>query len=51
LGLTFMLLDGVGALGAGLAGAAGNFDMHYAFVLAACMAGIAAVAAVPIMWK
>lgn len=51
LGLTFILLDGVGALGAALAGAAGSFDMHYAFVLAAGMAGIAAIAAVPIMWK
>jgi FSR family fosmidomycin resistance protein-like MFS transporter len=51
LGLAFMLLDGVGALGAALAGVAGSLDLHYAFVLAAGMAGIAAVVAVPIMRK
>jgi len=49
LGLAFMLLDGVGALGAALAGAVGSLDLHYAFLLAACLAAIAAVAAVPIM--
>jgi len=51
LGLAFMLLDGVGALGAALAGIAGSLDLHYAFVLAAGMAAIAAVVAVPIMRK
>jgi FSR family fosmidomycin resistance protein-like MFS transporter len=51
LGLAFMLLDGVGALGAALAGAAGSLDLHYAFMLAAGMAAIAAVVAVPIMRK
>jgi FSR family fosmidomycin resistance protein-like MFS transporter len=49
LGLAFMLLDGVGALGAAMAGAVGSLDLHYAFLLAACLAAIAAVAAVPIM--
>lgn len=51
LGLTFMLLDGVGALGAALAGVAGSLDLHYAFLLAAGMAGVAAAAALPIMRK
>jgi FSR family fosmidomycin resistance protein-like MFS transporter len=51
LGLAFMLLDGVGALGAAMAGAVGSLDLHYAFLLAACLAAIAAVAAVPIMRK
>ena len=51
LGLAFMLLDGVGALGAALAGAVGSLDLHYAFLLAAGMAGMAAVAAIPIMRK
>lgn len=51
LGLAFMLLDGVGALGAALAGAVGSLDLHYAFLLAAGLAGAAAIAAVPIMRK
>ncbi|MBE9558737.1 MAG: MFS transporter [Proteobacteria bacterium] len=51
LGLAFMLLDGVGALGAALAGAVGSLDLHYPFLLAAGMAGVAAVVAVPIMRK
>lgn len=51
LGLAFMLLDGVGALGAALAGAVASLELHYAFVLAACLAAIAAIAAVPIMRK
>ena len=51
LGLAFMLLDGVGALGAALAGVVGSLDLHYAFLLAAGLAGVAAVAAVPIMRK
>lgn len=51
LGLAFMLLDGVGALGAALAGLVGSLDLHYAFLLSAGLAGIAAVAAVPIMRK
>ena len=49
LGLAFMLLDGVGALGAALAGAVGSLDLHYAFVLAAGLAALAAVSAIPIM--
>ncbi len=51
LGLAFMLLDGVGALGSALAGAVGSLDLHYSFLLAAGMAGVAAVVAVPIMRK
>lgn len=51
LGLAFMLLDGVGALGSALAGAVGSLDLHYPFLLAAGMAGVAAVVAVPIMRK
>ncbi len=35
LGLAFVLLDGVGALGSVAAGAAGSLALHYAFVLAA----------------
>ena len=48
LGLTFALLDGVGALGAILAGWVGNLDLHYAFVLAAGLAASAAALALPI---
>ncbi len=48
LGLTFALLDGVGALGAVLAGWVGNVDLHYAFVLAAGMAASAAGLALPV---
>jgi FSR family fosmidomycin resistance protein-like MFS transporter len=51
LGLAFVLLDGVGALGAALAGAVGSLDLRYAFLLAAGMAGIAALTAVPVMRK
>lgn len=51
LGLAFMLLDGVGALGAALAGAVGSLDLHYAFLMAAGMAGMAAFVAIPIMQK
>jgi MFS family permease len=40
LGLAFMLLDGVGALGAAMAGAVGSLDLHYAFLLAACLAAL-----------
>lgn len=49
LGLAFMLLDGVGALGAALAGAAGNFDLHYPFLLAAGLAFAVAAAAMPVL--
>ncbi len=51
LGLTFMLLDGVGALGAAMAGVVGSLDLHYAFLLAAALAALAAIAAVPVMQK
>ena len=37
LGFTFAVMDGVGALGAVSAGALGNFDLHYAFMLVACL--------------
>ena len=41
LGLAFSLLDGVGALGAWLAGLAGNVELALAFLLAAGLAGTA----------
>lgn len=47
LGLAFMLLDGVGALGAAMAGAVGSLDLHYPFALAAGFAFVAATAAMP----
>ena len=37
LGFTFAVMDGVGALGAVSAGVLGNFDLHYAFMLVACL--------------
>jgi FSR family fosmidomycin resistance protein-like MFS transporter len=45
LGLAFAVMDGVGALGALLAGLAGSVDLRYAFVLAAALAGAAATVA------
>jgi len=45
LGFTFAVMDGVGALGAVSAGALGNFDLHYAFILAACLCTLAAAVA------
>jgi FSR family fosmidomycin resistance protein-like MFS transporter len=48
LGLAFAVLDGVGALGAGLAGAVGSLDLHYAFLLAAALASSAVALAVPL---
>lgn len=42
LGFAFALMDGVGALGALLAGAVGNFHLAYAFVLAAALSLLAA---------
>ena len=35
LGFVFVLMDGVGAFGALLAGVVGDFQLHYAFLLAA----------------
>ena len=35
LGFVFVLMDGVGAFGAALAGVVGDFQLHYAFLLAA----------------
>jgi FSR family fosmidomycin resistance protein-like MFS transporter len=48
LGFAFAVLDGVGALGALLAGAVGSLDLHYAFLLAAGFAAGAAAIAVPL---
>lgn len=47
LGLTFSFLDGVGALGAWLAGMAANVEIGSAFLLAGVLAAIAATASVP----
>ncbi len=49
LGLAFMLLDGVGALGAAMAGAIGNLDLHYPFLLAAGLALAVAAAAISVL--
>lgn len=48
LGLAFAVLDGVGALGALLAGWVGTLDLHHAFLLAAGLAAAAAALALPI---
>ena len=45
LGITFVIMDGVGALGALLGGLAGDIDLAYAFVLASVFAIISAVIA------
>lgn len=45
LGLTFAVMDGVGALGAVSAGALGNIDLHYAFILTAGLSVLAVVMA------
>ncbi len=45
LGLTFAVMDGVGALGAVTAGALGNIDLHYAFILTAGLSALAVVMA------
>ena len=37
LGFTFALMDGLGALGALVAGAVGNIDLHYAFLVSAVL--------------
>ena len=47
LGLAFMLPVGVGALGAAMAGAVGNLDLHYPFLLAGGLAFAVAPAAAP----
>ena len=41
LGFTFALMDGVGAAGALVAGAVGNLDLHYAFLVAAVLSAAA----------
>ena len=51
LGLAFVLLDGIGALGAVLAGTLGNLDLHYAFILAAGFAAGAGAMAVPLAFR
>lgn len=43
LALAFVLMDGVGALGAFLGGYVGDFDLAYAFVLASVFAVVAAI--------
>ena len=45
LGLTFVMLDGVGALGSILAGAVGNWDLAYAFLMAAAFSLVAVLIA------
>lgn len=45
LGLAFAVMDGVGAVGALLAGAVGTIQLEYAFALAAVLAGMAMVLA------
>ena len=45
LGFTFAVMDGVGALGAITAGALGNFDLRYAFILTACLCTLTVVIA------
>ncbi len=45
LGFAFSVLDGVGALGAVAAGALGNIDLHYSFMLVAGLAALAALTA------
>ena len=41
LGFTFAVMDGVGAFGAVSAGTLGNFNLHYAFMLVACLCSFA----------
>ena len=43
LGIVFTILDGVGMFGALLAGLIGEFELEYAFVMAAAMALLAAL--------
>ena len=48
LGFAFALLDGVGALGAWLAGLAGNIELALAFLLAAALSFVAALVSLPL---
>jgi FSR family fosmidomycin resistance protein-like MFS transporter len=48
LGFAFALLDGVGALGAWLAGLAANIELALAFLLAAALSFAAALASLPL---
>ncbi len=45
LGLAFVFMDGVGALAAVLAGAVGEHDLRYAFLMAGCFSAIATLLA------
>ncbi len=45
LGFTFSLMDGLGALGALVAGAVGNIDLRYAFLVTAVLAAAAGATA------
>ncbi|MEQ8655137.1 MAG: MFS transporter [Kiloniellales bacterium] len=45
LGLAFVFMDGVGALAAVLAGAVGEYDLRYAFLLAGVFSAVATVLA------
>ena len=45
LGFTYAVMDGVGALGAVAAGALGNVDLRYAFILAGCLCAFTVVMA------
>ena len=51
LGLAFSLLDGVGALGAWLAGLAGNVDLAFAFLLAAVLAVVSGLLALTLSFE
>ena len=50
LGFVFMVMDGVGALGAVLAGLVGNFQLRYAFLLAAALS-IASIIAMLLFYR
>jgi MFS family permease len=51
LGIVFTVLDGVGMFGALLAGMAGEFELRYAFIMAAGMAFLAAIICVFLNFK
>ena len=50
LGFVFMVMDGVGALGAVLAGLVGDFQLRYAFLLAAALS-IASIIAMLLFYR
>ncbi len=51
LGIVFAILDGVGALGALLAGYAGEFDLSFAYALAAALALLATAQALAVSMR